>query len=124
MSDPIKGAESVRDGSGKFLPGHTLGGRKQLPAWFRERGPDALKTLLAAATGIAADDDPPAAKELAMACSDRVRTDAAKTVIDRVYGKVTDVVELNGEVGLGEIRRVVVKATAQVMADDDAVSHT
>ena len=34
------------------------------------------------------------------------------------------VVELNGEVGLGEIRRVVVKATAKVMADDDSVSHT
>jgi hypothetical protein len=52
-----------------------------------------------------------------MACSDRVRADAAKTVIDRVYGKVTDVVELNGEVGVGEIRRIVVQATSQVTTD-------
>lgn len=119
MSDPTS-----RDGSGKFLAGNRLGGRKQLPEWFKSHGPDALKTLLAAATGVAAEDAPPAAHELAAACSDRVRTDAAKTVIERIYGKVTDVVELNGEVGLGEIRRVVVKATAKVMADDDSVSHT
>ena len=95
-----------------------------MPDWFKDTGPDALRVLVAAATGVALDGAPPAAQELASVCSDRVRADAAKTIIERVYGKVTDVVELNGEVGLGEIRRVVVKATAKVMADDDSVSHT
>lgn len=117
--------DAIREpGTGRFLPGNKTGGRRQLPDWFKDTAPDALRVLVAAATGVALDGAPPAAVELAGVCSDRVRADAAKTIIERVYGKVTDVVELNGEVGLGEIRRVVVKATAKVMADDDSVSHT
>lgn len=117
--------DAIREpGTGRFLPGNKTGGRRQLPDWFKDTGPDALRVLVAAATGVAVDGAPPAAIELAATCSDRVRADAAKTIIERVYGKVTDVVELNGEVGLGEIRRVVVKATAKVQADDDSISHT
>lgn len=114
MTDPIKGAESARDGSGKFLPGHKLGGRKQLPDWFRDFGPDALRVLVAAATGKASDDDPPAARELAIpgACKDSVRVDAAKTVIDRVYGKVTEHVDIKGD-AVATIRRVIVDADSK-----------
>lgn len=92
-----------------FVKGQAPGpGRPKLPPWFKARGDDALKTLLAAATGIAAEDDPPGAKELAASCSDRVRLTAALAVIDRVYGKVTDTVELAGNEGITGIQRIIV----------------
>jgi len=93
-----------------FVKGQPPGpGRPKLPAWFKARGDDALKTLLAAATGIAAEDDPPGAKELAASCSDRVRLAAALAVIDRVYGKAPDSLEVTGDADVGAIRRVVVQ---------------
>jgi hypothetical protein len=112
--------DAIRDpGTGLFLSGNKTGGRKRLPDWFKDLGPAALKTLAAAALGEVVEGAPPAAVELAKTCSDRVRTDAAKTLIERVYGKVTDVVELNGEVGISEIRRIVVEATKKAPDDDD-----
>jgi hypothetical protein len=109
MTNPTDGG-NARDGGGKFLAGNKLGGRKQLPDWFKDRGEDALRTLLAAATGIASDGDPPAARELAAfgGCKDSVRVDAAKVIADRLYGKAPDVVEMSGDMAVGLIRRIVV----------------
>jgi hypothetical protein len=110
MTNPTEGAS--RDGGGKFLAGNKLGGRKPLPQWFKDKGEPALRVLCAAATGIAEEGDPPAALELAASCSDRVRKDAAKEIVDRLYGKVQDSVEVSGDMAVGMIRRLVVDKPA------------
>ena len=111
-AQPASGPKVVRDEKGRITPGSSLNplGKPSLPSWFKDRGPDALKTLMAAATGRAGDDDPPAAKELAKTCADRVRADCAKTVVERIYGKVTDVVEVQGDAAVAVIKRVIVDA--------------
>ena len=103
---------ATHDARGKFAKGNPGGGRPALPQWFRDGGHDSLKTLLAAATGRADKDAPPAAHELAMACSDRVRLDAAKTVIERIYGKAPDEIEVRGD-PIAVIRRVIVDVGGQ-----------
>lgn len=109
MDDASKRAQKPVIGR-PFVKGQAPGpGRPKLPPWFKARGDDALRTLLAAATGIAAEDVPPGAKELAASCSDRVRLAAAQAVIDRVYGKAPDALDLAGDTGITEIRRVIVQ---------------
>ncbi len=87
-----------RTPDGKFQPGHKglSPGRPRLPDWFRSRGPDALRVLIAQATGevIAQDDGTvlPAVRQVALESSPKERTQAAAIIADRVYGKAPDVV--------------------------------
>jgi hypothetical protein len=77
-----------------------------LPSWFKEVGPDALKVLTAAGTGRIIgpiEEAPPAAIELAASCSDKVRQAAADKIAERIYGKVKDVVEVDGTSGALEV---------------------
>jgi len=110
-AQPHTGSKTVvRDERGRIVSGSLGlgGGRPPLPDFMKERGPDALRVLLAAASGRTVEGDPPAAKELAASCSDRVRIDASKTIVERVYGKVTDVVEVQGDAAIAVIKRVIV----------------
>lgn len=105
---PQTGPKQVqRDERGRIVSGALGGGRPPTPDFLKARSEEAIRVCLAAATGRTVEGDPPAAVELAARCSDRVRLDAAKTIWERVYGKVTDVVEIQGD-PIACIRRVVV----------------
>lgn len=73
-----------RDRGGKFLPGNpSNGGRPALPDWFKSRAPDALLYLVDVATG-----KEPVEPEL--------RLKAAALVVDRVYGKAPETLQVDG----------------------------
>jgi hypothetical protein len=73
-----------RGARGQFLPGHqSTGGRPALPDWFKSRAPDALLYLLDVATGVE-----PVEPEL--------RLKAAALVVDRVYGKAPETLQVEG----------------------------
>lgn len=87
-NDPPGKRSAIGQGAdGRFLPGNSGGGRPKLPDWFKSRGPDALKKLLAYAL-----DDEDVEPEL--------RFKAVSSIVDRVYGKATetreDTVQLTG----------------------------
>lgn len=71
-----------------FAKGNPGGGRPALPDWFKSGAPEALKYLLAVATGEQPVDD------------EALRVRAAESVVDRVYGKAPQAVEasVTGEV--------------------------
>lgn len=81
-------------GSGKFLPGNKLGGRRALPDHFTEYGDDFLRVLRAAATGQVRDDDPPAAVEVAANCEPKDRIKAAEICCNRIYGKAPETITM------------------------------
>jgi hypothetical protein len=95
-------SKPLRNEKGQLLPGQTAnptgagGGRPALPDWFRRRGPDALRVLIAQATGevIPQDDGTvlPAVTQVATESSPKERTQAAAIIADRVYGKAPDVI--------------------------------
>jgi hypothetical protein len=88
----------ARDANGRLLPGGTgnPAGRPRLPDWFRARGPDSLRVLVAQATGeiIPQDDGTvlPAVQQVALESSPKERTAAAAIIADRIYGKAPDVI--------------------------------
>jgi len=91
-------AEKKQAPSTAFKPGQSgnPAGRPRLPDWFRAKGPDALRVLIAQATGevIPQDDGTilPAVTQVAMESSPKERTQAAAIIADRVYGKAPDVI--------------------------------
>lgn len=82
MSDPAS-----RDGGGKFLAGNKLGGRRRLPDWFKDRGPDALRMMAAIATGDTMEDDSDAVRLAAADADPALRAKAASEMADRIYGR-------------------------------------
>jgi hypothetical protein len=90
----------ARDAHGRLLPGGTAnpagGGRPRLPDWFKAKGPDSLRVLVAQATGeiIPQDDGTvlPAVQQVALESSPKERTAAAAIIADRIYGKAPDVI--------------------------------
>lgn len=68
----------------RFKPGQSgnPAGRPPLPAWFRARGPEALQHLVEVATG--AYEDPKVS-----------RTQAAIEVIDRIYGRAPQAIDVS-----------------------------
>jgi hypothetical protein len=91
-------AEKKQAPSTAFKPGQSgnPAGRPRLPDWFRAKGPDALRVLIAQATGevIPQDDGTvlPAVTQVATESSPKERTQAAAIIADRVYGKAPDVI--------------------------------
>ena len=94
-------SKPARDEKGRLLPGQTanpngIGGRPRLPDWFKSRGPDALRVLLAQATGeIVADENGkvlPAVQQVATESTAKERAAAAELVANRLYGKAPDVI--------------------------------
>jgi hypothetical protein len=71
-------------------------GRPRLPDWFKSRGPDALRVLLAQATGelVPSEDGSilPAVVQVASDSSPKERAAAADMVANRIYGKAPDVI--------------------------------
>jgi hypothetical protein len=104
----------ARDAHGRLLPGSTANpsGRPKLPDWFLSKGPASLRVLVAQATGEQiADDDgnvTDAVKQVATESTTRERGAAAMVVIDRIYGKVKDTVDVKGDVAVSLIRRIIV----------------
>ena len=91
---------------GYFLPGHngnTGGGRPKLPDWFKSRAPDALLYLLDVATGVE-----PVEPEL--------RLKAAALVVDRVYGKAPETLQVEGA---SAVMDLLVAMAKPVNSDDD-----
>lgn len=88
----------ARDEKGRLLPGSSANptGRPKLPDWFKSRGPDALRVLLAQATGeIVADENGkvlPAVQQVATESTAKERAAAAELVANRLYGKAPDVI--------------------------------
>lgn len=80
MSD-VSDAPKTRVIGRPFEKGNPGGGRPALPDWFKSGAPDALKHLLAVATGEHPVDD------------EAIRLRACETVCDRVYGKAPQAVE-------------------------------
>jgi hypothetical protein len=97
----------MRDEKGRVLPGSVspnLGGhngRPKLPEWFKSRGPDALRVLLAQATGelVPCDDGSilPAVVQVAADSTPKERAQAADMIANRVYGKAPDVITGDGD---------------------------
>lgn len=87
-----------RDKNGRLLAGAALGGggRRSHPAWFTDRGEDALAMLVAAATGAVVsgpDTDPAvvaAVTEMALEAKPGIRIEAARRMVEAVYGKSRD----------------------------------
>jgi len=94
---PVKATEK-RNPDGTFIKGHVpvSPGRPRLPDWFKARGPDALRVLIAQATGelVLSDDGTvlPAVKQVAESSSPKERAQAADLIANRVYGKAPDVI--------------------------------
>lgn len=111
----------IRDERGRVLPGASLNpsgvnaGRPKLPDWFKARGPDALRVLVAQATGeVLPQDDGtvlPAVAQVAVESSPKERLAAAEVIADRVYGKAPATVEVEGEVSVKSIIRKIVDPT-------------
>ena len=93
-----KNGEDCRDNKGSFTPGNKVGGRKKIPQDVR----DMFKAATPAAAGLLIktidNEDAPLA----------MRMDAAKTVIERVYGKATQPID-------GSL-----DATLQIVMSDEA----
>lgn len=71
----VKRMENGRDNKGRFVKGNPGGGRKPIPTDVKEAFsglvPDAVDTL----------------RDLLYSEDERLRLDAAKVILDRVYGK-------------------------------------
>ena len=93
-----KNGEDCRDNKGRCTPGNKVGGRKKIPQDVR----DMFKAATPAAAGLLIktidNEDAPLA----------MRMDAAKTVIERVYGKATQPID-------GSL-----DATLQIVMSDEA----
>ncbi len=98
MSEEPNKATAKRNPDGTFIKGGApvSPGRPRLPDWFKSRGPDALRVLLAQATGeeVPSDDGTvlPAVKQVAAESSPKERAQAADLIANRVYGKAPDVI--------------------------------
>lgn len=79
----------IRDNKGRFAPGSRGGGRKGMHPEVRrlltEACPEAVQTVI----GIMRDKEAPP----------RVRVECAQTIIERVYGKAVQPMELSGPEG-------------------------
>jgi hypothetical protein len=83
MIQTVKRIENGRDNKGKFIKGNKGGGRKPIPEdikqAFKELVPDALEVL----------------EQLLKSDDERLRLDASKTILDRVYGKPRQESDIN-----------------------------
>ncbi len=91
-----------RDGKGRLLRGAALGGggRRSYPAFFTERGEDALAMLIAAATGVIVgppEGSPPmdeaqmkALTDMALHAPRSLRIESARRMAEAIYGKPRD----------------------------------
>lgn len=105
-------SKPLRDANGRLLPGQSAnptgrnGGRPAYPAWFKDKGEDALRYLLDVATGVV-DVGP------------ELRFKAATIVVDRIYGKAPETVSVDGEFAVSRIIRTIVDpATASYRPAD------
>lgn len=81
-------------GTGKFAKGNPGGGRPALPSWLKDKGPDALKVLLAVATGhIEGEVTEHVQRAIAEASPELVHR-AAADLADRIYGKAPQAVDV------------------------------
>jgi hypothetical protein len=75
-------------------------GRPKLPAFFKERGPNALRMIVAQATGEALPGDDGAVSaavaEVAASSSTKERGAAAIEMANRIYGKAPETLTLEG----------------------------
>jgi hypothetical protein len=109
-------ADAERDKNGRLLKGAALnpGGRKSHPRWFTDRGEDALAMMVAAATGavVAGPETDPAVvaalTEMAADAKPGIRIEAARRMVEAVYGKARDVV--TGPKEIKSITYVIVEA--------------
>lgn len=111
-------SKPLRDAHGRLLPGQSANpngagpGRPKLPEWFKSRGPDALRVLLAQATGelVTCDDGSilPAVVQVAADSSPKERAQAADLIANRIYGKSPETVTLEGELAISRIVRTIV----------------
>ena len=91
----------IRDEKGRLLPGHGAPGpgKPALPSWFKEKGPQAIALLWAAASGEVAEGLPDVVKKtaenLAADIDHKTRVAAIDKVIERIHGKVKDTVEVD-----------------------------
>ncbi len=113
-----------RDARGRALPGNSLnpagGGRKPLPDWFKDRGPDALLLLLAAATGQVVEIDgitTAAHRDVAANTPPHLRIDAAGRMVDRIYGKAAEHMSVDGQQAITKIVRVFVHPDGRSVLD-------
>lgn len=83
-----------------------------LPAFFKERGPAALRILVAQATGEALADEngvvSAAVAEVAASSSTKERGAASIEMANRIYGKAPETVTLEGELAISRIVRTIV----------------
>lgn len=109
-----------RDSNGRLLRGAALGGggRRSHPAWFTARGEDALAMMVAAATGAVVsgpDTDPKvlaAVTEMATDAKPGIRVEAARRMVELIYGKPRDP-NATGLQVVKSITFVVVEASAK-----------
>lgn len=114
MAEPVN-TEEKRDANGRFAPGTAPGkspGRPMLPAWFKSRGPSALRILVAQATGEAMPDDDgvvsAAVVQVAADSSTKERGAASIEMANRIYGKAPETMTLEGELAISRIVRTIV----------------
>lgn len=87
----LRAVPTVRDNKGRFAAGNKnrLGkspARHTLPPWFKDRGEDALRTLLACATGIYDGCNEYQINTMQI-CDPKDRIRAAEAVVERIFGK-------------------------------------
>ena len=93
-------------------------GKPALPSWFKEKGPASLALLWAAASGEVIDDGlspkvKATAQSLAHDIDPKTRMMALDKVVERLHGKVKDVVEVDGSSGALEVLVALARATTQ-----------
>ena len=87
MTDPTERPPVERNANGRWANGNSgnpNGMRNAFPEWFRDRGPDALKHILNVMDDDGADPD--------------LRLRCAEKIVERVYGKVKQSVEVDGSI--------------------------
>lgn len=110
-----------RDERGYFLPGNPIakqGGRKPLPAWFRDGAEDCLMVLMACATGRARPDAPPAAHQVAAEATAKERLQAAEAVANRVLGKAPEMLEVGNASAVLDVLVALAKPVNQEPPED------
>lgn len=88
--ESLRHVPNLRDNKGRWAAGNTSRKGKEakhkLPTWFKDRGEDALRTLLACATGIHESCNDWQISTM-LQCEPQHRIRAAEAVVERIYGK-------------------------------------
>lgn len=100
------------------------GGRAVLPDWFKDAAPSALAMLVAAGTGrvVELDDDSKeellARKEMARDAPANIREAASNKMVERHYGKIKDIVEVDAPEDSPLLRALVALARPPKQPDE------